>query len=196
MNNGAMVERSDPSIAAAKHKFSVLDFHQMAEAGILDEDDRVELIEGELFDMAPVGSKHASVVDLLVEILTLGAKGRALVRGQGPLQISLHNEPLPDVLLLKPRADRYRHALPLPEDVLLAIEVADSTITRDRDLKIPIYGRHSIPEAWLIDLQRQVVTVYQQPCGEGYQASIEITSGLLAPASLPDITIELGELFV
>jgi Uma2 family endonuclease len=127
MNKGAIAERSDPSIAAAKHKFSVLDFHQMAEAGILDQDDRVELIEGELFDLAPVGSKHASLVDLLVETLTLGAKGRALVRGQGPLQISLHNEPLPDVLLLKPRADRYRRALPLPEDVLLAIEVADST---------------------------------------------------------------------
>lgn len=96
MNNGAIAKRSDPSIAAAKHRFSVLDFHQMTAAGILDEDDRIELIEGELFDMAPAGSEHASIVDLLVETLTLGAKGRVLVRGQGPLQISLHNEPLPD----------------------------------------------------------------------------------------------------
>jgi Uma2 family endonuclease len=196
MNEDAIAERSDPSIAAVKHKFSVLDFHQMAEAGILDEDDRVELIEGELFDMAPVGSKHASIVDLLVEILTLGAKGRMLVRSRGPLQIPLHNEPLPDVFLLKPRADRYRHALPLPEDVLLAIEVADSTVARDRDLKVPIYGRHGIPEAWLIDVQRQVLTVYQQPCGEGYRVSTEVSSGALAPASFPDITIELAELFV
>jgi Uma2 family endonuclease len=195
MNNGAPLELRDPSIAAAKHRLTVLDFHRMVKAGILGEDDRVELIEGELFDMAPIGSQHASIVDALVEMLTLGAKGRVLVRAQGPLQIPLHNEPLPDVLLLKPRADRYRNAWPQPQDVRLIIEVADSTVARDRDVKIPIYGRHGIPEAWLVDVQRQVITVYQQPCGEGYRRAAEIGSGSLVPACLPDVMVSFAGLF-
>jgi Uma2 family endonuclease len=195
MNNGATAELGDPSIAAAKHRLTVVDFRRMAAAGILDDDDRVELIEGELFDMAPIGSKHASIVDALVELLTLGARGRALVRAQGPLEIPPYSEPLPDVLLLKPRTDRYRDALPQPADVLLIIEVADSTLARDRDLKIPLYSRHGIPESWLVDVQRQVITVYQQPSGEGYRHASEIGAGSLAPGCLPDVAVGLSDLF-
>ena len=109
---GTPAEVLEQPLAQARHKLTVTEFQRMGEAGILDEDDRVELIDGAIYDMAPIGSRHAAIVDFLVERLTLSAKGRVLVRGQGPLQIPPYNEPLPDVLLLKPRADRYRDSLP------------------------------------------------------------------------------------
>lgn len=183
-------------VLTSLHKLTVEDFHRMGDAGILGEGDRVELIEGALFDMAPIGSRHACIVDILAEHFTLAAQGRALVRTQGPLEIPEHNEPLPDVLLLKPRPDRYRNGLPRPADVLLVVEVADSSVARHRDMKIPIYGKHGIPEAWLVDAQRRSVTVYRQPSAEGYTVANELTDGRLVPAALPDMpALELNVLF-
>lgn len=189
------VEVLERSLARARHKLTVDEFHRMGEAGILDEDDRVELLEGEIFDMAPIGSRHASIVDFLTERFTLAARQRLLVRTQGPLQIPPHNEPLPDLLLLEPRADRYRDALPRPADVLLVVEVSDSTLDRDRDVKIPLYGRHGIPEAWLINVQQKTVSMYRQPGPEGYLHLVELREGSAAAECLPDGAIPLAELF-
>jgi Uma2 family endonuclease len=192
---GTTAEVEEHSLGRSRHKLTVAEFHRMGEAGILDEDDRVELLEGEIFDMAPIGSRHARIVNVLAEHFTLAAKGRVLVQPQGPLQIPLHNEPVPDVLLLKPRPDRYRDALPQPADVLLVAEVSDSSLGRDRDVKIPLYGRQGIPEAWLIDVQHETITVYRKPGPEGYGEVFELREGSIAPACLADAPIALSELF-
>lgn len=195
MSNTAFTDRPEQSGVGAKHKFTVSAFHRMAELGILGEDDRVELIEGDLLDMAPIGSKHAGTVAILSKLLTIGARDRCVVFVQNPLQIPDYNEPLPDLTLLKPRADSYRDGLPQPPDVLAVIEVADASLGRDRDVKIPLYGSHGIPETWLVDVQRRAVTVYRQPSAEGYLSVAEVSSGSLTPECLPDVAIPLTELF-
>ena len=195
MSNTAIADRPEQGRAGAKHRFTVSAFHRMAEVGILGEDDRVELIDGDLLDMAPIGSKHAATVAILSKVLTTGARERCIVFVQNPLQMPDYNEPLPDLTLLKPRADSYRDGLPQPPDVLLVIEVADSSLGRDRDVKIPIYGHHGIPETWLVDVQRSVVTVYRQPSADGYLSVTEIDSGSVAPGCLPDVAIALRDLF-
>src|SRR5688572_28456489 len=111
-----------------RHKLSLDDYHRMGAAGILHEDSRVELIEGELIDMAPIGSQHASVVTTLTELLISQVRGIAIVMSQNPVSLPPYNEPQLDIAVLKPRADRYRNALPSADDTLLIIEVADSTI--------------------------------------------------------------------
>jgi len=191
----AVAESIPPSLASARHRLSVADFQKMAETGILNENDRIELIDGILVDMAPIGSRHASIVDCLVEALILAAEGKVLVRAQGPLEIPRHSEPMPDLLLLKPRPDRYRRALPLPADVLLAVEVADSATVRDRDIKIPLYGKHGIPEAWLVDVGRRTVTVYTEPSALGYHSAREISEGQVSPACLPRAEVKISFLF-
>ena len=195
MSNDATLGRPDQQMATVRHKLTVLDLHRMAEAGIFNEDDRVELIEGELFDMVPIGSKHAGTVAILTKLLTVGARDRCVVFVQSPIQLPDYNEPLPDLTLLKPRADSYRDTLPQASDVLLVVEVADPSAIRDRDVKIPIYGRCSIPEAWLVDIQRRVVAVYRQPGADGYQSVTEIGSGSLSPECLPDVMAPLADLF-
>lgn len=189
------VEVLERSLARARHKLTTDEFHRMGEAGILDADDRVELLEGEIFDMAPIGSRHASIVDFLSERFTLVSQQRVLVRTQGPLQVPPHNEPLPDLLLLKPRPDRYRDALPRPADVLLVVEVSDSTLDRDRDVKIPLYGRQGISEAWLVNVHQKTVSIYRQPCPEGYRNLLELREGAAAAECLPDGAVPLAELF-
>jgi Uma2 family endonuclease len=195
MSDTAMAEQVDQGLAAARHKLTVSDFHRMAEAGILNDDDRVELIEGELFDMAPIGSKHAGIVAILTKLLAVGARDRCILFVQNPIRIADYNEPVPDLALLKPRADSYRDALPEPADVLLVIEVADSSIGRDRDVKIPLYARSRIPEAWLVDVQRGVVTTYRLAGPNGYASVVEVGSGTSSPQCLPDIAIDLSDLF-
>ncbi|MBI4754201.1 MAG: Uma2 family endonuclease [Betaproteobacteria bacterium] len=194
MPESVLAELPERILAAARHRLTVSDFRRMAEAGVLGEDDRVELIEGELFDMAPIGSRHASIVDFLAERFTLGAGGRVLVRVQGPLEVSPNNEPAPDLLLLKPRPDRYRDALPQASDALLVVEVADSSLARDRDVKIPLYARHAIPEAWLVDVQSRCLTVFRDPRPAGYRRAMEFASGTVAPQCLPDVSIDVADL--
>lgn len=168
----------------------------MGEAGILRAEDRVELIEGEIIEMAPVGSKHAAVVDELVRLLVLAAGDAAQVRVQNPIRLGGNSAPQPDVALLRPRQDRYASALPRAEDVLLVVEVADSTLAYDRDVKVPLYARHGVAEAWLIDLQNNRLHLFTSPAAGGY---LEIRSlarpGVLAPGALPGCPVDLAGLF-
>jgi len=152
----------------ARHKLSVEDYHRMGEAGIFAPDSRVELIEGEVIDMAPIGSPHASIVSLLTMFFAREVGKAGIVFTQNPIRLPPDSEPQPDLAILKPRADHYRKSLPLASDVLLLIEVSDTTAALDRQVKVPLYARHGIPEVWLIDLQAERLEVYSVPQGRSY----------------------------
>lgn len=187
--------RSEP-LVIRHHLLTVDDYHKMAEAGILGEDDRVELIEGELIEMAPIGSNHAGAVIRLVALLSSALAGRALISPQNPVRLGGYSEPQPDITVLRFRNDFYRTSHPQPEDVLLLIEVADTTIRYDRDVKIPLYARAGIPEVWLIDLQQERVEIYLQPSSEGYRQILRPgKSERIALSLLPDVSLLITDLW-
>lgn len=126
--------------SAPRHRFSVDDYHRMVDAGLLGEDDRVELLEGDIIDMSPIGSRHAACVDRLTRLLTIGLSEQAIVRVQGPIRLDELSEPQPDVAVLRRRDDFYATALPGPDDVMVVVEVADTTLAVDREVKAPLYG--------------------------------------------------------
>lgn len=183
------------SLTPVAHRFSVDDFHRMLEVGILRPDDAIELIDGELLHMAPMGSWHASTVTLLHETLLLGLNAQAIVSSQTPLVLGDYSEPEPDVLVLRQRADRYRDALPRAADVLLLIEVSDSTAQYDREVKGRLYAYSGIPELWVVERQERSVWVYRQPEGEGYAAIHRCESGNLSPLAFPGVMVDLAALF-
>jgi Uma2 family endonuclease len=150
-----------------RHRLSVDDYHRMAEAGILSEDDRVELIKGEILDMSPIGGPHMTCVNLLNDILVPAVREHAFVSVQNPVRLGEHSEPEPDVALLVRRD--YGRSVPSAEDVLLIIEVSDSTLAHDRDVKMPLYAQAGIPQAFLIDLANEMVYRYSEPHGHIYR---------------------------
>ncbi len=152
-----------------KGPFTVDDYHRLAEAGILGEDDRVELLDGQVVEMTPIGPEHAGCVDALIRVLSRRVGDAAMIHGQNPVVLGARGEPQPDVAVLKPRADGYRTAHPGPEDILLVVEVADTSLAADRDVKLPLYAAARIPEAWLVDLEHDVIEVHRHPGPEGYR---------------------------
>ena len=183
------------AIRALKRLFTVEEYHRMAQAGILGEDDRVELIEGEIVNMAPIGSRHAAVVDRLNRILSRRIGERAIVRVQNPIRLGEHSEPQPDVTLLRPREDFYASAHPGPEDVLLLIEVAETSAEYDREIKIPLYARFGIGEVWLVDLEGKAIGVYRNPSPEGYREVQTLGHGAhLFPNSFPHLELPAEEI--
>ncbi|MEE9345444.1 MAG: Uma2 family endonuclease [Methylococcales bacterium] len=178
------------------HPISVADYQRMAEAGILDIDTRVELIEGEIIDMVPIGSPHAAIVNRLTRELVRQAENSALVSVQNPIILGDYSEPEPDLVLLKPKANDYQDALPQAEDILLLIEVADSTLNYDRKIKAPLYARFGIFEFWLINLPQQSVTLFQKPLQDQFSiATTLMAPKILTPLLLPHINLDLGQLF-
>ena len=149
----------------AKRWITVDEYERMGEASIFRPDDRLELLEGEIFEMSPIGSHHAACVDLLARLLRVRVEDFAIVRVQNPIRLDDFSEPQPDVALLKLRDDFYRHAHPTPADVLLVIEVADSTVESDRGYKIPLYAKAGIKEAWLVNLPAERIEIYAEPAG-------------------------------
>ncbi|MFN0124074.1 MAG: Uma2 family endonuclease [Blastocatellia bacterium] len=143
-------------------------YHQMIATGVLGEDERVELLEGELIKMSPIGPRHAGVVDRLNRLLNKKLR-HEIVRVQNPVELSAFSEPQPDITILKQRDDFYTSGHPLPEDVFLAIEVADTTLATDRTQKIPAYARGGIGEVWLVDLIGDRIEVHSQPNQGIYQ---------------------------
>ncbi|HEX4598467.1 MAG TPA: Uma2 family endonuclease [Burkholderiaceae bacterium] len=180
---------------ALRWRLTVDDYHRMGDAGIFHEDDRVELVDGELFRMASIGTPHAAIVIRLNSWFGDLAHGRFLVSSQNPIRLSRYDEPQPDLMLLRPRADGYFSSLPAPDDVMLLIEVADSSLEWDRDVKIPMYGRRGVIESWLVDLEHRTVTVYRDPSPEGYRSTLVIREGTISSSSLGDVSIALDELF-
>ena len=149
------------ALAARHRRFTVDDYHRMAQAGIFGEDDRVELIDGEIVEMTPIGSRHAACVDKLNHLFSDRVRGRAIVRIQNPVRLSGDSELQPDVALLRPRADFYASEPPGPPDILLVVEVADTSLLYDRDFKAARYARGGIPEVWVVDLEGKQVHVFR-----------------------------------
>ena len=179
------------SVQIVRRHFNVDEYYRMAAAGVLSENDRVELIQGEIIEMNPIGSRHAACVGRLTEFLGRLAGGEAIVWVQNPVQVNDFSEPLPDVALLKRRDDFYAQANPQPADVLLIIEVADSSVEYDRDIKIPLYAGAGIPEVWLVNLPEETIEIYTQPVGDTYREIRIVKRGeSLAAKSIPSLTID------
>ena len=179
--------------------WSVADFHRMGETGFLDPEARLELIEGELFEMTPIGSFHAGTADILTGLLVYAVGKQAIVRVQSPVVLDDHSEPQPDLVLLRPRADYYLNEHPRAQDVLLLIEVSDSTAQFDRKTKVPLYARHGIPEVWLVmGPRRRHVKIYRDPQPErgAYRTRVQAREGVLTPILLPGVEIRLDEVFI
>jgi Uma2 family endonuclease len=179
-------------VAVERYRFTVDEFHRLAEAGILGEDDRAELIEGEIVMMTPIGLRHASCVDRLTRLLVQVAGEAAIVRVQNPVVLGERSEPQPDFALLAPRDDFYAGAAPGPGDVLLAIEVADSSLGYDRGVKLPLYGRSGIREVWIVDLGRGCVDAYRGPAADGYAERRTYRPGESLPLPLPGAAVAVA----
>jgi len=177
-------------------RFTVDEFHRLLEAGILVEDDRVELIDGEIIVMSPIGNRHADIVDFLTDRLTAISESRSLVRCQNPIQISGTSQPIPDVSIVQRR--RYTERLPGPTDVYLVIEVADTTLLRDRDVKLPRYGAAGIREVWIVDVSSETIYRYTDYRPDGYRTVQIFKRGTRAVSdAVPGvtITIDVDEVF-
>jgi Uma2 family endonuclease len=178
-----------------RHRITVDEYYRMAEVGLLAPDARVELIEGEIIDMPPIGPDHGSVVDRLTHLLVHAVGDRAIVRVQGAVRLSRASEPQPDVALLAPRKDYYRAGQPSGADTFLLIEVSDSTLRYDRDVKVPLYARHGVPEVWIIDLQASRILSFRSPADGKYRDETSTEApGDTAIKALPGLTVDLSEL--
>ena len=182
--------------ALQRHRWNVAEYHRMVETGMLSSDDRVELIEGEIIDMAPIGSSHAGIVDQLTRLLMFAVAEQAIVRVQNPVELSDWSEPEPDLTLLCPRADFYKRQQPRPSDVLLMIEVADSTLGKDRDVKCPLYARHGICEFWIVDVRGERILTFQDPVADSYTREATVHDAAhVTIESLDDVQLDLSGLF-
>ena len=170
--------------------FTLDAYHRLGQLGVLDEDDRVELLDGQIVAMTPIGAAHAACVNRLTALLSRRTSGDTCVSVQNPVPLAERWEPQPDVAVLR-RAGGFAGAwLPDPQELLLVIEVADNSLERDRDVKIPRYAAAAIPEAWLVDLGADAITVYRGPGPNGYGDVGTLPRGAtLRPLRLPDLTI-------
>ena len=185
-----------PANALQRHRFDVSDYRRMGEAGVFGPDVRVELIDGEIIDMVPIGPIHNGVVDHLNRLFVRATDERAVVRTRGSFELSMWSEPEPDLTILAPHDDFYKRTMPVPADVLLVIEVADSSLVRDRDVKLPSYARHGVPEAWLVDLVANRLTVHRDRSERGYASTTEVGDlCAVSPLRFPDISFDLSDLF-
>jgi len=167
----------------------------MAAAGILNEDDPVELIEGEIVEMPPMGSPHAACISRLTHMLVPRAGNLVSVRVQLPVRLDERSEPEPDLALVKSCADSYASAHPGPEDVLLVIEVADTSVEYDRNVKLPLYARAGIPEAWLIILPKDLIEVHSEPKNGKYQKVQRLKRGkTLVSATISELKLKVGDI--
>lgn len=201
MSTGLLAPMAKPAAKTGpvRHRWTVREFQRMGETRFLDPKARLELIDGELFEMAPIGSFHAGTVTLLAHLFARTVGETAVISVQNPLDLSEHSEPQPDLILLRPRADYYLSEHPQPRDVLLLIEVSDSTVQFDRKTKVPLYARHGIPEVWLVvGPHRRHIAVYRDPQPEqgGYRTRLQVREGTLTPMLLPGVEIRLGEVFI
>ncbi|MHB8577665.1 MAG: Uma2 family endonuclease [Dehalococcoidia bacterium] len=175
--------------------FSVDEYYRMAEAGILNDDERVELIEGEIIQMPPIGSGHSGDVNRGNARFTGPLAGRAVVSIQNPVRLSSHSELVPDLALLRPRADFYGESHPGPADVLLIIEVSDSTLSYDRGRKLAAYAAAGIPEVWIEDVKGKRIVICRAPV-DGEYAHMEIIGqdGSISPLAFPDLVLKVTDL--
>jgi Uma2 family endonuclease len=163
------------TVQIVRRPFTVSDYARMRETGILKEDDRVELIDGEVRLMSPIGSLHAAIVNRLTALISRQVGDSVIVSVQNPIQLHDYSEPQPDLALLQPRDDFYAHAHPRPDDIALVIEIADTSIEYDRDEKVPRYAEAGIAECWLIDVHSQTIEQYTQPRNGQYRNKLIVS---------------------
>lgn len=181
-------------LAISHHLLSVNDYHRMADAGIFTEDQPIELINGELFDMPPIGSFHADIIDALARVFYQQTSDNVRIRVQNPIFLSDVSEPEPDIALVKNKNYRLQH--PTADDVLLLIEVADSSLNYDRTIKLPLYASHQIPEVWLFNLKEQRLDIYQQPENDYYRLHLRPKAGeSIQPLLVESVSVDWGGLF-
>lgn len=177
------------------HRFNIEEYHRLIESNILHEDDRVELIEGRIVAMTPIGSKHAACVSRLNEIFSEKLQKRAIVNIQNPVRLTEYSEPEPDIAIIKRRPDFYAEQLPQPEEVLLIMEVSDSSLDYDCETKIPLYAKANIQEVWLVNLIENILQIYNEPTPEGYNIMLKRRyNQKISPGNFPDITLTVSEI--
>ncbi|ACB49703.1 unknown [Crocosphaera subtropica ATCC 51142] len=175
-------------------KFNVNEYHKMAETGILTPEDRVELIKGEIIAMSPIGRKHAATVNRLNQLLCQKFYNKVIVSVQNSIRLDNYSEPQPDIVLLKPRSDFYESKIPEPEDIYLLIEVADSTIKYDQDVKLPLYAESKISEVWIVNLNNKTLEVYRQPQNKTYVEQKKNVQSI-SPIAFPETTLTINDIF-
>ena len=183
------------SVALQQRLFTVDEYHRMGEAGIFSEDDRVELIEGAIVAMTPVGPPHAGNVNRLTQLFVLRLGNKAVVAVQNPVRLDRFSEPQPDLAVLRPRDDFFSQSQPGPEDVFWIVETGDSSVASDREVKAPLYAKAGIPEYWLIDLPNKTVEVHRNPVGGRYQSVEKLGKGdSIRPLAMPDAVFGVSDL--
>lgn len=182
------------TIAPDLRSLTVQDYHRMVETGILTTDERVELIEGQLYTMAAKGTAHSAAITRIDRVLSQRLGNRALLRFQDPVQLNDISEPEPDVAIVQPDPLDYEDHHPRPQEIFWLIEVADSTLRRDRDLKVPLYGRAGIREYWILDVQEGCLYRFREPGDQGYGSEQTLSAqDTIAPLAFPDCLIWVGE---
>ncbi len=171
----------------SKRKLTVDDVLEMGELGLLKPDERIELIEGELYTMTPPSFKHAAWVDKIMKSLERAYGDYAIIRVQSPIALSAHTSPEPDIAVLKFQEDFYETSLPQPNQVFLVVEVSLSSLGYDRDIKLPLYAKAAIPEVWIVNLDEGQLEVYREPQGERYRHRLLLQPGeAIKPLAFPD----------
>ena len=182
------------AVQLLRRSFTVEEYHRMIQAGILTEDDLVELIEGEIVAMTSIGSKHAACVNRLTRLFSDQVGRRAILSVQNPINLGERSEPQPDLALLRVRPDFYASSHPEPPDVLLVGEVAETSAEVDREVKVPLYARAGIREVWLVDLAGGCVEIYREPASAGYQQVQRVRRGQqLSPHAVPDLELAMDD---
>jgi Uma2 family endonuclease len=180
----------------ARHRLTRRDYYRMGEAGILGSNDRVELLEGQLVDMSPIGPRHAIVTENLMELLVTAFADLARVRCQDPVVLDDGSESQPDIALVQRPWHGYPHTHPGPDDIFLLVEVADSSLDFDRMVKLELYARAGIQEVWIVDLTTDLVLVHRGPSGGGYGSVVRVKApALLGVEALPGVTIPIAAVF-
>jgi len=181
--------------APTRRRFDVDTYYKMAEAGLLGDARRVELIDGEIIDMASIGSPHAEVTNRLARAFSRALRDEtALVNVQSPLRLDTYNEPEPDLMILRPRTRGYRARHPNAADVLLLIEVSETSLAYDRAAKLPLYAKFGVPEVWIVDLVGGAVEVYREPKDGAYASRQLLADGLLSTSLIQSVTIDVAGL--
>ena len=188
---GAIFDRPQ---TPAKRRFDVDAYYKLAEAGILPNPHRVELIDGEIIDLNAIGSPHAAITTRLTRQFIRAVGDLAIISVQNPLRLDSYNEPEPDLLVLRPRADDYQANHPGAADVLLLIEVSETSLAYDRGRKLALYAKFGVPEVWIVDLAGAALEIYRQPKEGGYSLTERRTGGSLTPDLVPSVAIDVAAL--
>jgi len=177
------------------HRFTAGEYYRMAETGLLAPNARVELLDGQIIDMSPIGPLHGGLTKRLNQFFSRTAKGRWVVAVQDPLHLDEHSEPQPDLMLLKPAPGDYTDRHPAPKDVFLIIEVSDTSLHYDREEKLPAYARAGITEVWIVNALEKNIEVHREPHVTSYGSTTVLRSGdKVSPLTFPDIAVDVAEL--